>query len=57
MDKVKRSKRNKELAQKAIQEQLFKYVINEEITRVFDIDKSLKKTTEEQGENLASLFM
>ena len=57
MDKVKRSKRNKELAQKAIQEQLFKYVINEEITRVFDIDKSLKKTTEEQGENLAFLFM
>jgi hypothetical protein len=58
MEKVKRSRKDKEICHRILEYQLLNYVINEEIGKVFEIDKSIVKNTEEQGKiNLASLFI
>lgn len=57
MDKVKRSRKDKEICQQILENQLLNYVINEEISKVFEIDKSIVKNTEEQENNFASLFI
>lgn len=57
MDKVKRSRKDKEICQRILEDQFLNYVVNEEISKVFEMDKSIVKNTEEQGKSLASLFI
>lgn len=57
MDKVKRSRKDKEICQRILEDQFLNYVVNEEISKVFEMDKSIVKNTEEQDNNFASLFI
>lgn len=57
MDKVKRSRKDKEICQRILEDQLLNYVINEEISKVFGIKNDTVNKSEDAGENLASLFI